>query len=56
VDHHDVPALTAAIRAMLDDPEGARAMGQAARARALATYDADHIYPAKAAWFQSLLD
>jgi glycosyltransferase involved in cell wall biosynthesis len=33
VDPGDVPALTAAIRRMLDDPEAARRMGEAARER-----------------------
>jgi len=56
VDHRDVDALADAIRWMLDHPDEARAMGQAARTRALAEYDAKVIYPRKEAYFKAVLE
>jgi len=55
VNHHDIDALADAIRAVLDDPSKARAMGRAAREHALATYAAAKIYPAKDAFFRDII-
>lgn len=56
VAHADVDALAEAIRWMLDNREAARAMGAAARARALSHYDAKVIYPQKEAYFRGVIE
>lgn len=56
VDHEDIDALHAAIAWTLDNPEAARAKGDAARVRAVKTLNTDHIYPAHVDYFEDILD
>lgn len=55
VDPSDPDRLAAAIGAALDDPAAARARGRKARDRALAAYAADHLHPAKEAFFRRVM-
>jgi glycosyltransferase involved in cell wall biosynthesis len=51
----DVDALTAAIRALLDDPPRRRAMGRAARERVLAHFTIEQVVEATFATYRALL-
>lgn len=54
VDHHDPDALVAAIARGLDEREAGARRGAAARARVLAAYDRRWLWPARAAFLETL--
>jgi glycosyltransferase involved in cell wall biosynthesis len=56
VAERDVAALVSAVEAFLEDPIRAEAVGTAARERAFALHDLDHVFRIRAAVYQELLE
>ena len=56
VEYGDVPALGAAIRRLLEEPDLARGLGAAGLADAREQYDLDHVVDLWLAWYEELAE